>query len=112
MWTIPRRTTLPRIAMRDIRSELRLASIGLALAVTACSTATSVTGIGPGSPSALSPRQNAFLDTLERRTFNWFWERTDGNTGLTRDRWPTKSVSSVAAVGFARTAYPVGVERG
>ena len=32
--------------------------------------------------------------------------------GLTPDRWPTKSFSSVAAIGFALTAYPIGVERG
>jgi hypothetical protein len=28
------------------------------------------------------------------------------------DRWPTPSFSSIAAVGFALTAYPIGVERG
>src|SRR6266513_2617908 len=79
----------------------------------ACTNATSITGItGPTPPSALTVRQTAFLDTLERRTFNWFWERSDPNNGLTPDRWPTKSFSSVAAVGFALTAYPVGVERG
>ena len=82
----------------------------------ACTTATSITGIpsvsGPLAPSQLSVRQTAFLDTLERRTFNWFWERSDPNNGLTPDRWPTKSFSSIAAVGFALTAYPVGVERG
>jgi len=30
--------------------------------------------------------------------------------GLTPDRWPTPSFSSIAAVGFALTAYPIGVE--
>jgi len=59
-----------------------------------------------------SPRAQAFLDTLEQRTFNFFWERTDPQTGLTPDRWPTPSFSSIAAVGFALTAYPIGVERG
>ncbi|MGH7521803.1 MAG: glucoamylase family protein, partial [Gemmatimonadales bacterium] len=29
---------------------------------------------------------------------------------LTPDRWPTPSFSSIAAVGFALTAYPIGVE--
>ncbi|MEX1187564.1 MAG: glucoamylase family protein [Gemmatimonadaceae bacterium] len=66
----------------------------------------------PTVPAAITPRQTAFLDTLQRRTFDWFWERTDARTGLTPDRWPTKSFSSVAAIGFALTAYPVGVERG
>ena len=87
-----------------------------AIALSACTSATSITGISGATrslpPAKLSTRQSAFLDTLQRRTFNWFWERTDPNNGLTPDRWPTKSFSSVAAVGFALTAYPVGVERG
>jgi hypothetical protein len=99
--------------MPDIGLMLRRSSALLLLVLSACTTATSVTGIsGPIPPSALTVRQTAFLDTLERRTFDWFWERTDNNTGLTPDRWPTKSFSSVAAIGFALTAYPVGVERG
>ena len=53
----------------------------------------------------------AFLDTLQHRTFNFFWERTPTANGLTPDRWPTEQFSSIAAVGFALTAYPVGVER-
>jgi hypothetical protein len=58
------------------------------------------------------PRAQALIDTLERRTFDFFWERTDPATGLTPDRWPTPSFSSIAAVGYALTAYPVGVDRG
>ena len=54
----------------------------------------------------------AFLDTLQRRTFNFFWDLTPASNGLTPDRWPTPSFSSIAAVGFALTAYPIGVERG
>ena len=70
-------------------------------------------GDGPARPIAPnSPRAQAFLDTLEQRTFNFFWERTDPQTGLTPDRWPTLTFSSIAAVGFALTAYPIGVERG
>ncbi|MEO7713500.1 MAG: glucoamylase family protein, partial [Gemmatimonadaceae bacterium] len=57
-------------------------------------------------------RERAFLDTLSRRTFDFFWETTNPRNGLTPDRWPTPSFSSVAAVGFALTAYPIGVERG
>src|SRR5438445_213336 len=87
--------------------------VAAAAIVSACTTATSITGItGPIPPSQLTVRQTAFLDTLQRRTFNWFWERTDPNNGLTPDRWPSQSFSSVAAIGFALTAYPVGVERG
>jgi hypothetical protein len=58
-----------------------------------------------------SPRVTAFLDTLQRRTFDFFWDLTNQQNGLTPDRWPTPSFSSIAAVGFALTAYPIGVER-
>jgi len=101
--------------MTEIQSFLRRPLVALVFVTSACTSATSITGVtagGPLPPSQLSTRQAAFLDTLQRRTFNWFWERTDPNNGLTPDRWPTKSFSSVAAVGFALTAYPVGVERG
>ena len=59
-----------------------------------------------------STSQAAFLDTVQRRTFDWFWETTNTTNGLVPDRWPTKSFSSVAAVGFGLTSYLVGVERG
>jgi hypothetical protein len=57
-------------------------------------------------------RADPFLDTLENRTFSWFWETTNPTNGLIPDRWPTQSFSSVAAIGFGLTAYPIGVERG
>ena len=60
----------------------------------------------------LSTRETAFLDTLEERTFRFFWERSDPRSGITPDRWPTRSFVSVGAVGFALTAYPIGAERG
>ena len=53
-----------------------------------------------------------FYEDIERRTFRFFWETANRANGLVPDRWPTPSFSSIAAVGFALTAYPVGVERG
>lgn len=84
-----------------------LAGLGLSLSLVACSNDSPPPGVDPSSP-----RAQAFLDTLEQRTFNFFWERSDAQTGLTPDRWPTLTFSSIAAVGFALTAYPIGVERG
>jgi len=49
---------------------------------------------------------------LQERTFRYFWNTADPRTGLVPDRYPTPSFSSIAAVGFAFTAYPIGVERG
>ena len=66
----------------------------------------------PPPPVPLDPVQAAaFLDTVEARTFHYFWDLTNASNGLTPDRSPTPSFSSIAAVGFALTAYPIGVER-
>src|SRR2546422_450515 len=62
--------------------------------------------------TALTPREMAFLDTLEERSFRYFWDLSDPETGLTPDRAPTPSFVSVGAMGFALTAYPIGAERG
>jgi hypothetical protein len=67
--------------------------------------------------SQRSPREQAFLDQLQRDTFRFFWEATPAGTGLTPDRTtpdrtPGSDVASVAGVGFALTSYTVGAERG
>ncbi len=53
-----------------------------------------------------------WFDDLERRTFDYFWALASRKNGLVPDRWPSPSFASIAAVGFALTLYPVGVERG
>ena len=63
-------------------------------------------------PAALSAAQSAFVEELGRRTFDYFWETTDSETCLAPDRWPSAPFSSIAAVGFALTAYGIGAERG
>jgi len=99
--------------LSDSARMVRACLATLLLVAAACTNPQSVARAPvPVQRSELSPSQSAFLDTLERVTFNWFWEKSDPRTGLTPDRWPTKSFSSVAAIGFALTAYPIGVERG
>jgi len=58
------------------------------------------------------PALDPFLVELEERTFRFFWETANPSNGLIPDRYPTPSFSSIAAVGFGLTAYPIGVERG
>ena len=53
-----------------------------------------------------------FLADLEHRTFSFFWDTANPQNGLIPDRYPTPSYSSIAAVGFGLTTYPIGVERG
>ena len=59
------------------------------------------------------------MDTVQRRAFAFFWNESDPQTGLTKDRarnlpGPAASytVASIAATGYALAALPVGVSRG
>ena len=56
--------------------------------------------------------QAAFVEDLSRRTFDYFWQTTDVERCLAPDRWPSNPFSSIAATGYAITAYAVGAERG
>src|SRR5688572_14448588 len=56
--------------------------------------------------------EGALVDDVQRRTFHFFWDLADPNTGLIPDRAPTPSFSSIAAVGFGLTAYGIGAHRG
>jgi hypothetical protein len=92
-----------------------LPALGALLLLPACAPAPAVLRPAPDEMAPAAPpraAQEAFLDTLQERTFRFFWERTNPANGLVPDRWPTPSFSSVAAVGFGLTSYPVGVERG
>jgi hypothetical protein len=67
------------------------------------------------TPPVLQPRVAAvdpFLEDLEKKTFEWFWDTTNASNGLVPDRWPDINFSSIAAIGFGLTAYGVGAERG
>ena len=61
---------------------------------------------------AVAPRLPDFYTDIEERAFRFFWERANPRIGLVPDRCPTPSFSSIAAVDFGLTAYPIGVERG
>src|SRR5439155_8739711 len=106
-WTRERRRERARARRRSFLA------LSLALTLfTALAILPAAPRAAPALPYArLSRAQAAFLDTLERRTFHYFWDLSRPTTGLTPDRWPTPSFVSVSATGFALTAYPIGVER-
>ena len=61
--------------------------------------------------------EEEFLDLIQRKSFNYFVQERNPANWLVRDRahnfqqGATASPASIAAVGFALTAYPVGVSR-
>ncbi len=94
--------------MPESTTRFFVVAVTLATVAGACNSG----NLAPVAVTPNSPRAQAFLDTLEQRTFDFFWQQSDPQTGLTPDRWPTLTFSSIAAVGFALTAYPIGVENG
>src|SRR5215510_12244798 len=61
-----------------------------------------------------------FLDDLQRRSFQYFWEQADPNTGLVPDRARMdgqpldadhQNVASIAATGFGLTSLCIAAQR-
>ncbi len=64
---------------------------------------------------SLPKTQQDMLDQLEKRTFAFFRDSVNPQDGLVPDHWPRDKgdyFSSIASVGFALTAYGIGVKRG
>lgn len=89
-----------------------IAGCGTAAAQRSPATATALT-----EPYTLSAQDDAFLDELERATFLYFWEQSDPQTGLVKDRCNVRTdkdhgiAASIAATGFGLTALCIGSER-
>lgn len=71
----------------------------------------------------LSDEDSLFLEDLEKRTFQFFWEHSDPNTGLTLDRARTDGtppqpgedhyrVASIASTGFGLSGLCIAADRG
>lgn len=63
-------------------------------------------------PRPVKPELPPLFSDIERRTFQFFWDTTNEVNGLTPDRFPSRPFASIASVGFALTAYPIGIENG
>src|SRR5690606_14389304 len=70
--------------------------------------------VPPPPPDALPPAAAGQLASMfyyiETRTFHFFWDTTDWRNVMTPDRFPSRPFASVAAIGFALSAYPNGIE--
>jgi hypothetical protein len=98
----------------DRRWFLQRAAAGTAVAAAAglgaCSGRSGTGGAGPAMPPPMTP--DALLSDSQRRTFNYFWQTTEAARGLAPDLSPGAAPASIAAMGFAFTAVPIGVEHG
>ena len=64
----------------------------------------------PADPPVES--DDALLERFQRAAFGYFLETFNPANGLTADTTRPGAPASIAVVGFALSAYPVGVERG
>ena len=71
--------------------------------------------ISPDSSVARAAAESfddALLEGLQRAAFDYFLQNSNPHNGLVADTTRDGAPSSIAVVGFALTAYAVGVERG
>lgn len=87
--------TLVFVAQTALAEPALLSSVEAAKAL-------EVSGVGADDP---------LLEDIAHRTFRYFWETTNKRNGLAPDRYPSPSFVSIAAIGFALTAYVIGAER-
>ena len=105
---------------RRLRVTLSVCLTALITVLSACkqpaeSTAPQAAPPVAGQPAAkpappAKPELPPLFRDIERRTFQFFWDTTNEVNGLTPDRYPSRPFSSIASVGFALTAYPIGIE--
>jgi len=90
--------------------------VGIASSPVAAKDAITISGSSqPGY--TLNASEQSFVAELEQRAFLYFDEQTDAVTGLTRDRAPAdgsaaKAPASIAATGFALTAWCIADQHG
>ena len=104
----------------------RLVAIAVCGALAACATspvqAPAVSSANRTATYTLSAGDDAFLEDLSRRSFQFFWEQADGQTGIVRDRSGTdgspsanesaREIGSIASVGFGLSGMCIAADRG
>ena len=109
--------------MKRVERRVQLARKALLASLVALTTLTAAAADAPQQQTSAIVVQGSrvydperdgdpFVNNLERRTFRFFWRTANRRNGLVPDRFPSPSFASIAGIGFALTAYVVGVERG
>jgi hypothetical protein len=105
----------------EVRAALLIGLLAVAALAGAESCVQPPTVVSPARAGAISREDDAFLDDLSKRTFMFFWEQTDPQTGIVRDRSRTdgqpsseqaREIGSIASVGFGLSGLCIAAERG
>src|SRR5205085_418633 len=107
----------------QVKQQPRLNRYTVALLLIILTLAPNITLLAQANPTRLSKQDEAFLIDLEQRSFRYFWEQADPQTGLVLDRAHTDGtppgeheasyhVASSAATGFGLTALCIAARNG
>ena len=101
-------------APRTLLLALRKAGAGVAFVLLVLLAGAPVHAQRAPQPQPSVQPATVSLEDIEHRTFEFFWQTANPRNGLVPDHWPMGDTpfSSIAATGFALTAYPIGVKRG
>ncbi len=83
-----------------------------ALVLASCSQQAQVTFVSKGKVDyQLSPDETAMLDSIQKKTFQFFLMEHHSEWGIVKDRAAACAPASIAATGFGLPSFAVGVER-
>ena len=86
-------------------------SILMLIIVLGCKDSDTILSNGKDSEFNLTKSEQSFLDSLQYRTFLFFWHESNPANGLVKDRSTKDSPASIAATGFAIPAWAIGAEK-
>jgi hypothetical protein len=98
--------------MRSRRRLSLILALMLGLAAASVAAQDDVTDFQQEAAALLTLDDAALVDAVARASFAYLWEEANPVNGLVRDRSRADAPASIAAVGFALAAIPIGVERG
>jgi hypothetical protein len=107
----------PRLSRKLRTARLLFAKLAAGLVLVAAPATKLAPTLADASPEYVAADDAAFLEELQFRSLRFFLEHSDPVSGLTRDRAPadgsgSDAPASVAASGFALTAWCIGAQRG
>ena len=86
-------------------------SILLLVMILGCNSSVTIQSNNNKGEIVLTKSEQSFLDSLQYRTFLFFWNESNPANGLVKDRSTKDSPASIAATGFAIPAWAIGAEK-
>jgi len=110
-WTLLTPAPLPTPAYADCAVTNGQRACYTVRALNQAHTESAASPVAEARPAPFADEE-AFLDYVERTSFDYFWNEANPTNGLIRDRSTLHSPCSIAAVGFGLSGICIAVDRG